>query len=133
VADPSFPALHIRPPQGWLNDPNGLCRIDGRYHVFFQYNPIAPVFGAMHWGHVSSTDLLNWQLHPIALAPRPGLLIRPAAGAAASSTTAAYQRRSIRQTQTSPATPSPHSPDPIDLWIIGAKTRCRYLASHNAQ
>ena len=74
VADPSFPALHIRPPQGWLNDPNGLCRIDSRYHVFFQYNPIAPVFGAMHWGHVSSTDLLNWHVHPIALAPRPGLI-----------------------------------------------------------
>jgi beta-fructofuranosidase len=72
VADPTFPALHIRPPQGWLNDPNGLCRIDGRYHVFFQYNPVAPVFGAMHWGHVSSTDLLHWQEHPIALSPRPG-------------------------------------------------------------
>jgi beta-fructofuranosidase len=72
VADPSFPALHVRPPQGWLNDPNGLCRIDDRYHVFFQYNPIAPMFGAMHWGHVSSIDLLHWQQHPIALAPRPG-------------------------------------------------------------
>jgi beta-fructofuranosidase len=74
VADPSFPALHIRPRRGWLNDPNGLCRIDGRYHVFFQYNPIAPVFGAMHWGHVSSPDLLNWQEHLIALTPRPGLI-----------------------------------------------------------
>ncbi len=74
VADPSFPALHIRPPQGWLNDPNGLCRIDGRYHVFFQYNPVAPVHGAIHWGHVSSTDLIHWQQHPIALAPRPGLI-----------------------------------------------------------
>lgn len=72
VADPSFPGLHIRPPQGWLNDPNGLCRIDGRYHVFFQYNPIAPIFGAMHWGHVSSTDLVHWQEHPMALSPRPG-------------------------------------------------------------
>jgi beta-fructofuranosidase len=74
VADPSFPALHIRPSQGWLNDPNGLCRIDGRYHVFFQYNPDAPIHGAMHWGHVSSTDLLHWQEHPIALAPRRGLI-----------------------------------------------------------
>jgi beta-fructofuranosidase len=72
VADPSFPALHIRPPQGWLNDPNGLCRIDGRYHVFFQHNPVAAVFGNMHWGHMSSTDLLHWQQHPIALTPRPG-------------------------------------------------------------
>jgi beta-fructofuranosidase len=64
--------LHIRPPQGWLNDPNGLCRIDGRYHVFFQYNPAAPVHGGIHWAHVSSADLLHWQQHPIALSPRPG-------------------------------------------------------------
>jgi beta-fructofuranosidase len=72
VADPTFPALHIRPPRGWLNDPNGLCRIEGRYHIFFQYNPVAPVHRAVHWGHVSSTDLLSWQEHPIALTPRPG-------------------------------------------------------------
>jgi beta-fructofuranosidase len=74
VANPSFPILHIRPQRGWLNDPNGLCRIDGRYHVFFQYNPDAPVHGAVHWGHVSSTDLIHWQEHPVALAPRSGLI-----------------------------------------------------------
>ena len=49
-------------------------QIDGRYHVFFQYNPVAPVHEAIHWGHVSSTDLIHWQEHPIALAPRPGLI-----------------------------------------------------------
>lgn len=74
VADPSFPTLHIRPSQGWLNDPNGLCRIDGRYHVFFQYNPVSPVHEAISWGHVSSADLIHWQQHPVALAPRPGLI-----------------------------------------------------------
>jgi beta-fructofuranosidase len=71
MPDPAFPALHIRPARGWLNDPNGLCRIDGTYHVFFQYNPHAPVHGNVHWGHVSSTDLLHWTEHPIALLPRP--------------------------------------------------------------
>ena len=74
VADPSFPTLHIRPRQGWLNDPNGLCRIDGRYHVFFQCNPAAPMHDAIRWGHVSSIDLLHWQQHPNALAPRPNLM-----------------------------------------------------------
>ena len=72
MADPSFPTLHVRPQQGWLNDPNGLCRIDGRYHVFFQYNPLAPVHGGIQWGHVSSADLIRWHDHPIALAPRSG-------------------------------------------------------------
>ena len=71
MSDPAFPALHVRPARGWLNDPNGLCRIDGRYHVFFQYNPHAPVHGNVHWGHVSSTDLLRWTEHAVALAPRP--------------------------------------------------------------
>jgi beta-fructofuranosidase len=71
MPDPAFPALHIRPARGWLNDPNGLCRIDGTYHVFFQYNPHAPVHGNVHWGHVSSTDLLHWTEQPVALFPRP--------------------------------------------------------------
>jgi beta-fructofuranosidase len=72
VSDPAFPALHIRPERGWLNDPNGLCRIDGSYHVFFQYNPHAPVHGNVHWGHASSPDLLRWTQQPVALFPRPG-------------------------------------------------------------
>lgn len=72
VRDPAFPSLHIRPARGWLNDPNGLCRIDDRYHVFFQHNPDSAVHGAICWGHVSSTDLLEWTQHPVALRPRPG-------------------------------------------------------------
>ena len=72
VLDPIVPGLHVRPARGWLNDPNGLCWIDGRHHVFFQYNPDGPVHGNIHWGHVSSTDLLSWQEHPCALVPRPG-------------------------------------------------------------
>jgi beta-fructofuranosidase len=72
MRDPAFPALHIRPERGWLNDPNGVCRWDGVYHVFFQYNPASPLHGNVHWGHVSSTDLVRWQEHPVALVPRPG-------------------------------------------------------------
>lgn len=71
-ADPSFPTLHGRPDQGWVNDPNGLAVIDGRYHVFFQYNPNAPVHARIHWGHISSTDLVRWHQEPIALVPRTG-------------------------------------------------------------
>src|SRR5215217_1655141 len=74
VPDPIFPALHIRPARGWVNDPNGVCLVDGRYHVFFQHNPHAPWHGNVHWGHVSSTDLLRWEHHPVALLPRPGMI-----------------------------------------------------------
>ncbi|HEU4544806.1 MAG TPA: glycoside hydrolase family 32 protein [Microlunatus sp.] len=66
------PRLHIMPPRGWLNDPNGVCRIDDRYHVFYQHNPDGPTHGNVHWGHASSADLLRWTDEPIALAPVPG-------------------------------------------------------------
>ncbi|HEY5820351.1 MAG TPA: glycoside hydrolase family 32 protein [Propionibacteriaceae bacterium] len=72
MPDPTFPRLHIRPEQGWLNDPNGVSLIDGVYHVFFQFNPDAPTHGSIHWGHVSSTDLLTWRPEPVALFPRAG-------------------------------------------------------------
>jgi beta-fructofuranosidase len=72
--DPAFPRLHGRPDRGWLNDPNGCSYIDGRYHVFFQYNPDAPTHTAIKWGHISSTDLVHWRAEPIALTNRPGEL-----------------------------------------------------------
>lgn len=45
--DPAFPSLHGRPDAGWVNDPNGLAHVDGRYHVFFQHNPNAPVHASI--------------------------------------------------------------------------------------
>ena len=75
-ADAAFPRLHARPERGWVNDPNGCAHVDGRYHVFFQFNPAAPFHDAICWGHVSSGDLVRWREEPIALAPRPGELDR---------------------------------------------------------
>lgn len=66
------PRLYVHPEHGWLNDPNGVCRIDDTYHVFYQYNPAGPVQADMHWGHASSPDLLTWTTRPVALSPRPG-------------------------------------------------------------
>ncbi len=67
----TFPHLHRAPARGWINDPNGLALVDGRFHVFYQFNPAAPVHDAIAWGHVSSTDLLRWTEHPVALTPQP--------------------------------------------------------------
>ena len=61
--------LHLMPPTGWLNDPNGLCQFQGVYHVFFQYSPDNPEGGSKGWGHYTSTDLLEWQYAGIALSP----------------------------------------------------------------
>jgi beta-fructofuranosidase len=72
AVDRARPRLHVHPEHGWLNDPNGLCRIDGTYHVFFQFNPDEPRHGNIHWGHASSPDLLRWSPEPVALSPTPG-------------------------------------------------------------
>ncbi|MCI3273729.1 glycoside hydrolase family 32 protein [Streptomyces cylindrosporus] len=70
--DPNAPRFRVRPPAGWVNDPNGPFRWRDRYHLFHQHNPEAPVHANVHWGHVSSPDLAHWEHHPIALTPTPG-------------------------------------------------------------
>lgn len=60
---------HIMPEANWMNDPNGLIQFNGEYHVFYQHHPYDENWGPMHWGHVKSKDLVNWEYCPIALAP----------------------------------------------------------------
>ena len=56
------PAYHYVNPESVLNDPNGLCRWQGRWHLFYQGYP--PEESRWHWG-------------PRGLR-RPGALARPA-------------------------------------------------------
>lgn len=70
--DSNRPEYHLLPPHSWMNDPNGPIWWKGKYHLFYQLNPHAAVWGNMHWGHAESTDMVHWKHEPIALAPTPG-------------------------------------------------------------
>lgn len=61
--------LHLKAPGDWINDPNGFIYYKGKYHLFYQYFPCAPIWGTMHWGHAVSEDLIHWQHLGIALYP----------------------------------------------------------------
>ena len=63
------PVYHHTPAYGWMNDPNGMFYKDGVYHLYFQYNPYGSVWGNMHWGHSTSTDLMHWNFEGCAIVP----------------------------------------------------------------
>lgn len=61
------PVLHYAPAKNWMNDPNGLVFHRGRFHLYYQHNPLGSDHRNMSWGHASSPDLLTWQEHPVAI------------------------------------------------------------------
>ena len=61
--------LHLMPPTGWLNDPNGLCQFKGIYHAFFQYSPFNATGGLKMWGHYTSRDMIEWKYEGVSLYP----------------------------------------------------------------
>lgn len=86
ITDPFYPAYHVAPPYGWMNDPHPVY-FKGAYHLFYQFsylrdNPYGRTGLQLGqrprrtWGHVMSTDLVHWKHMPIALKPeehgRPG-------------------------------------------------------------
>ncbi|XP_024520926.1 beta-fructofuranosidase, soluble isoenzyme I [Selaginella moellendorffii] len=62
--------FHFQPVKNWMNDPNGPLFYKGVYHLFYQWNPYAAVWGNITWGHAVSTDLIHWKyVKELALVP----------------------------------------------------------------
>jgi beta-fructofuranosidase len=70
--DPLRTQFHLLPKANWMNDPCAPRFFRGHYHMFFQYNPGAAVWGDMHWSHAISSDLIHWRHMPVALSPTAG-------------------------------------------------------------
>ena len=69
AADPYRPIYHFVSPESTMNDPNGLCFWNDRWHLFYQGYP--PEDPRQHWGHAVSEDLIHWRDLPYAIYPDP--------------------------------------------------------------
>lgn len=69
LQDRHHPIYHFVSPENRLNDPNGLCRWNGQWHMFYQAYP--PEYPRQHWGHAISNDLVHWEDLPYAIYPGP--------------------------------------------------------------
>lgn len=71
-----WPVYHLSalPEEGAIcpYDPNGAIYWNGRYHVMYIYQDRSLPQGGHCWGHYSSADLVNWEVHPPCLVPEPG-------------------------------------------------------------
>ena len=63
------PAYHHTPVYGWMNDPNGMVYKDGKWHLYYQWNPYGSRWQNMTWGHSVSDDLIHWEAMSAAITP----------------------------------------------------------------
>lgn len=67
--EPYRSLYHYSTKEGWANDPNGLVKLGDTYHMYYQFYPEGTDWGAMHWEHAVSTDLIHWEEKGIVLYP----------------------------------------------------------------
>lgn len=70
------PNYHFTAPQHWMNEPHAPIYYNGKYHLFYQFNPAGPFWHQIHWGHATSKDMIHWEDRPIALSPTEGTAAR---------------------------------------------------------
>ncbi|ARU91631.1 sucrose-6-phosphate hydrolase [Spiroplasma clarkii] len=63
------PVFHLAPPNGLMNDPNGLLFKDGVHHIHYQWSPLQPYHGFKHWLYVTTSDFVNYHDHGESIIP----------------------------------------------------------------
>jgi beta-fructofuranosidase len=61
--------FHVEMPFGLMNDPNGLCYYNNKFHIFYQWNPFGCEHRTKHWGLVTTADFINFTNPEIILRP----------------------------------------------------------------
>ena len=62
-------AFHLEMPFGLINDPNGLSFYQGKYQIFYQWNPYGCEHKQKHWGHVATSDFIHYTEPVLAMKP----------------------------------------------------------------
>ena len=65
-----LPPLFVNGSRSFMNDPNGLLKFGGRYHVFAQWGMDG--HSGASWLHAVSSDLATWQMLPPAIVAGQG-------------------------------------------------------------
>lgn len=55
------PQFHLIAPGHWMNEPHAPIYFEGKYHIFYQANPHAPIWNNIQWGHMISDDMVHWE------------------------------------------------------------------------
>ena len=67
--DYTRPQFHGGPYQFWMNEPHAPVYYNGMYHLFFQENMTGSYWRNICWGHLVSTDMVNWKPVKEAIVP----------------------------------------------------------------
>ena len=65
---------HIQPQTGLLNDPNGFSYFNNR-HLFYQAFPFGSVHGLKVGAHLTSSDLIHWDLKELPFIPTLNMIL----------------------------------------------------------
>jgi fructan beta-fructosidase len=64
-----LPEIHFSLTDMKLGAPTELFYFEDEYHLFYQCSPDSVNLNSISWGHAKSTDLVHWQLLPLAIQP----------------------------------------------------------------